>query len=219
MNAQQLAGLGRQWVPVGTPYPAVPRILPASPDDRWQGQGRIIEASAAGSFALQSALEVAIPGPAVVAVRPLDIKKDPPLSVGGVRVRALPPGGGQWERLKEVPPWGMALQVPGGVTTVDVALSAGSPRWSVTIAPGFGQSTALPLDPFETLPTAITATLFPADFAVKMRLFLFEGEISVGSPTAPTIQAPTVLEVPARIWSITGVAATNRVALQWEVFA
>lgn len=205
----------------GPPVAAVPRQLPLSPDLRAQGQGRTMVFPAVGGKApWHTVVEAAIPVPGTVSVRPQswDPATEPDI-IGQVRVRVSPPGGSQLERVEWVPGWGMSLDIPSGITTVEVANYYQAP-WEITAAPGLPTRKWSAHERGTQVPAAGAVFVIPPAFATLARFSLLDGDVAFGTPASPIVAAPFDRVVPASRLTITGgVSALSNYLLAWEIFA
>lgn len=202
--------------------PAVPRSVPASPDQRTTGQAR-----SAGPRAVIPAVipwdpiaEAALLKPGTVIVTPqwdrAPASPDPDI-VGRVRVTVAPPGGRSWRREIDVPGWGIALDVPAGLVIVDVQIEIPDRTWWASVSPGFTARTWTAHERITTVLAATTVDVDPPAYATQCNFVLVSGSVTFPSPLGPALAPVSRLELPAAPVAVTGVAATSEFLLQWEV--
>lgn len=211
---------GIQTYPTAPPVPSIPRSLPASPDDRFTGQGtRVLPASAIPAKGVQSRpVEAVALLSGSIAIIPDDIAAAPPIA-GTATITVAPPGGGEWSRTVDVPRWGLVMDIPAGRVTVDVAQGVVGQGWTVAATPGIPRRSWTAVGAVQTLPAAGALALSPPRFAESVRIALYSGSITAPTVTSAALVAPVVTTIPAQDLVLTGVAANSEFHVQWEVFS
>lgn len=202
--------------------PAVPRSVPASPDQRVTGQARSVgpHATIPTVIPWEPIAEAALLRPGTVIVTPQwsrDVLAFDPDIVGRVRVTVAPPGGRSWRREIDVPGWGIALDVPAGLVVVDVQVEIAGRQWWAGVSPGYTARTWTAHERITTVLAATTVDVDPPAYATRCNFVLVSGSVTFPSPLAPALAPLAQLEIPAAPVAVTGVAATSDFLLQWEV--
>jgi len=202
--------------------PAVPRSVPASPDQRVTGQARNVGPRAVIPAVIpwDPIAEVALLKPGTVVVTPEWLRAglafDPDI-VGRVRVTVAPPGGRSWRREIDVPGWGIALDVPAGLVVVDVQIDIANRAWWASVSPGFVARTWTAHERITTVAGATTVDIDPPQYATQCNFVLVSGSVTFPSTFAPALAPLARVELPAAPVQVTGVAATSEFLVQWEV--
>lgn len=213
------AGAGA--VPTAHPVPAIPRALPASPDDRTTGQGTRVAAAPAvvpAKGIITRPVEAVSMLSGAIALLPDDLAGAAPV-VGQAIIRVSPPGGGEWVRTVDVPRWGVVVDIPAGRVTVDTVQTVGQIGWTVAAAPGIPRASWTAAGAVATLPAAGVLLVSPPSYAQSVRIAVYSGSILAPTATSAALAAPLVTVLPAQDLVITGVAASSEFNVQWEVFA